>query len=168
MTTAFVGLGSNAGDRLAHLRRALEALEVTEGVEVEAVSPVYETEAHTLPGQPPQPDHLNAVVRLRTPLAPEALLERLHALEREAGRTPGPRWGPRPLDLDLLLYGELVIETPTLSLPHPRMAARRYVLQPLADLAPDLVVPGMEATVADLLARCADAARVEPTPHRLV
>jgi 2-amino-4-hydroxy-6-hydroxymethyldihydropteridine diphosphokinase len=167
MTTAFVGLGSNAGDRLAHLRRAVEGLKAIAGVEVEAVSPVYETEAHTLPGQGPQPDHLNAVVRLRTTLAPGALLDRLHALERAAGRTSGRRWGPRPLDLDLLLHGDLRLSTPDLVLPHPRLAERRFVLQPLADLAPDLVVPGMEATVAELRVRCVDTSRVEPTTHRL-
>ncbi|HLT47052.1 MAG TPA: 2-amino-4-hydroxy-6-hydroxymethyldihydropteridine diphosphokinase [Rubricoccaceae bacterium] len=162
--TAYVGLGANAGDRAAALRAAVAALDAAEGIRVEAVSPVYETEAHRLPGQPPQPDHLNAVARLRTALPPDALLDVFHALERAAGRTPdAPRWSPRPLDLDLLLYDDLVLDTPALTLPHPRLPERRFALRPLADLAPDLVVPGTGRTAADLLAACPDTARVEPT-----
>ena len=166
--TAFVGLGANAGDRLEALRAAVAALDAAEGIAVEVASPVYETEAHVLRGQNPQPDHLNAVVRLRTVLSPETLLERLHALERKAGRDPAaPRWSPRPLDLDLLLYGEAEIETEQLHVPHPRLTLRRFVLQPLADLAPDLVVPGLGVSVADLLARCPDAARLARTRFSL-
>ncbi|MDX1419323.1 MAG: 2-amino-4-hydroxy-6-hydroxymethyldihydropteridine diphosphokinase [Rubricoccaceae bacterium] len=162
--TAYVGLGANAGDRAGALRAAVAALDATAGVRVEAVSPVYETEAHRRPGQEPQPDHLNAVAEVRTTHAPDALLGVFHALERLAGRdAEAPPWSPRPLDLDLLLYAGRVLETPTLTLPHPRLAERRFVLQPLADLAPDLVVPGAERSVADLLAACPDAARVEPT-----
>src|SRR5690606_16458952 len=111
--TAYVGLGANAGDRAAALRAAVAALDATEGVRVERVSPVYETEAHRLPGQPPQPDHLNAVARLRTDLAPDVLLDVFRTLEKVAGRDPeAPRWSPRPLDLDLLLYGDLVLDAP--------------------------------------------------------
>jgi 2-amino-4-hydroxy-6-hydroxymethyldihydropteridine diphosphokinase len=161
---AYVGVGANAGDREAALKAAIAALDATEGIRVERVSPVYEAEAHRLPDQPPQPDHLNAVLRLRTSLPPDALLDVFHALEQAAGRDPAaPRWSPRPLDLDLLLWGDLAMEAPALTLPHPRLAARRFVLRPLADLAPDLAVPGLNATVADLLAACGDAARVEPT-----
>ncbi len=162
--TAFVGMGANAGDRLAALRAAVAGLAAAEGIGVEAVSPVYETEAHVLPGQPAQPDHLNAVLRLRTSLPPEALLATFHRLERAAGRDPAaPRWGPRPLDLDLLLYGDAVLDRPGLTVPHPRLAARRFVLRPLADLAPEAEVPGLGRTVADLLAACPDAGRVEKT-----
>lgn len=162
--TAYVGLGANAGDRAAALRAALAALGAADGLRVAAVSPVYETEAHRLPGQGPQPDHLNAVAEVRTTRAPDALLGVFHALERLAGRDPAASpWSPRPLDLDLLLYGDRVLETPALTLPHPRLAERRFVLQPLADLAPDLAVPGTGHTVADLLAACPDGARVEPT-----
>jgi 2-amino-4-hydroxy-6-hydroxymethyldihydropteridine diphosphokinase len=161
---AYVGVGANEGDRAAALRTAVAALDATEGIRVERVSPVYEAEAHRRPGQPTQPDHLNAVLRLRTTLVPDALLDVFHALEQTAGRDPSAaRWGPRPLDLDLLLYGDHVMETPALTLPHPRLAGRRFVLRPLADLAPDLVIPGLGATVADLLAACPDAARVEAT-----
>ena len=167
-SAAFVGLGANVGDRRAALQAAVDALAATPELRVDAASGVYETEAHVLPGQPPQPDHLNAVVRLWTSLAPEALLAALHAAERAAGRDPAaPRWSPRPLDLDLLLYGDTVLSTPALTLPHPRLAARRFVLQPLADIAPGLVVPGAGRTVADLLAACPDGARLARTPFRL-
>lgn len=168
---AYVGFGVNVGDRAAALRAAVAALDAAEGVAVEAVSPVYETEAHRQPEQGPQPDHLNAVARLRTTLDPETLLGVFHALERAAGRDPAaPRWSPRPLDLDLLLYADRVHDSPpradgapALTLPHPRLAARRFVLQPLADLASDLLVPGLGRTVAVLLAVCHDTGRVERT-----
>lgn len=166
---AFVGLGANLGDRLAALRGAVRALGQTEGVAVVAASAVYETEAHVLPGQPPQPDHLNAAVALRTRLGPTDLLRRLHEVERAAGRDPAAAlWSPRPLDLDLLLYGDAELQSASLVVPHPRLAERRFVLRPLADLAPDRVVPGLGATVADLLAATPDQGRVERTPYRLV
>jgi 2-amino-4-hydroxy-6-hydroxymethyldihydropteridine diphosphokinase len=165
---AYVGLGANLGDRLAALRAAARRLDDLLGVAVEAASPVYETEAHVLPGQAPQADHLNAVLRLRTRLAPLDLLDALHAVERAAGRDPrAARWAPRPLDLDLLLYGDLARTAPRLTLPHPRLAERRFVLAPLADLAPTLVLPGGAATLADLLDATPDRARVERTALRL-
>ena len=172
---AFVGLGANAGDRLAALRGAVRALRALEGVAVVAVSGVYETEAHVLPGAAPQPDHLNAVAWLRTSRAPAALLAALHAVERAAGRDPdAPRWSPRPLDLDLLLYGDLATEADPgpergrgLRLPHPRLAERRFVLAPLAELAPDRVVPGLGRTVAEWLAATTDTAAVRRTDLRL-
>lgn len=164
----YVGLGSNEGDRAAAFALALGALGRVEDTRVVAVSPVYEGEAHVPEGEPPQPDHLNAVARLSTCLPPAELLGHLQRIEREAGREPGPKWAPRPLDLDLLLYGEEAIRyhTPyaSLTVPHPQMGERRFVLAPLADLAPDLVVPEHGgATVADLLARCPDTARLART-----
>lgn len=168
-TVAFVGLGSNVGDRLAHLQSAVDALGRVPGTRVEAASRVYETEAHVLAGQAPQPDHLNAVVQVATRQAPEALLEALHDAERAAGRNPhAPRWSPRPLDADLLLFGDAVVEAPGLTVPHPRLAVRRFVLAPLADVAPTLVVPRLGRSVADLLADCPDRARIERTDRRLV
>lgn len=162
----FVGVGSNRGDRLAHLRRAAQRLAETPEVEVICESSVYETEAHTLPGQGAQPDHLNAVLHLRTALAPHDLLHHLQAIEREAGRNPeAPRWSARPLDLDVLLWEDREIETADLAVPHPRLAERRFVLAPLADLAPDHPVPGTgrggsSLSVADLLVQCDDVARL--------
>ncbi|MFN3596914.1 MAG: 2-amino-4-hydroxy-6-hydroxymethyldihydropteridine diphosphokinase [Rubricoccaceae bacterium] len=167
---AFVGLGSNAGDRAAHLRAAVRALARLPGTRLVAVSPVYETEAHVLPGQPPQPDHLNAAAQLATTLAPEALLAHLHAIEAARGRRRNTDvWQPRPLDLDLLLYADLLLRAGHapgapggLVVPHPRLAARRFVLAPLADLAPGRRVPGLGRTVRDLLRSTSDRARVAP------
>lgn len=163
----YLGLGSNVGDRLAALQGALDALAAS-GVTVEAVSPVYETEAHVRPGAAPQRDHLNAVARVTTPLAPEALLSVLHRIEREAGRDPDAEpWSPRPLDLDVLLWGDRGFCSARLIVPHPRLHERRFVLAPLADLACDLAVPGTGRTVADLLAETPDTARAERSPEAL-
>ena len=175
----YVGLGSNVGDRLAALRAAVAYLDDGPQTSVEAASPVYETEAHVRPGAPPQRDHLNAAVRLRSRLHPYAfLVEAVWAAERRAGRDPeAAPWSPRPLDVDVLLYGDLVLPPrgrapgrggPALDVPHPRLAERRFVLRPLADLAPDLVVPGVGATVAELLAATPDRSRVMATPLRLL
>lgn len=159
---AYVALGANLGDRIGHLRAAVAVLDADPDVTVTACSPVYEAEAHTLDGAP-QPPYLNAVVAVRTALAPDALLDRLLAVERGTGRTRERRWAPRTLDLDLVLYDDLHRETPRLTVPHPRLAVRRFVLQPLADLAPERVVPGLRASAAALLAACPDRAALRPT-----
>jgi 2-amino-4-hydroxy-6-hydroxymethyldihydropteridine diphosphokinase len=141
----YIGLGSNLGDREAALRGALHLL----GDDVVAVSSFRETDPV---GYLDQPRFLNAAAALETQLQPRALLERLLEVERELGRTrDGPRFGPRTIDLDLLLYGDRVIDEPGLVVPHPRLAERRFVLEPLAELDPDLVVPG-RGRVSDLLA----------------
>ncbi len=149
MTRAYVGLGSNLGDRAALLQAALEALAADEGVRVAAVSTFRETEPV---GYLEQPRFLNAAAALDTDLGPRALLERLLATERTLGRRrDGRRFGPRTVDLDLLLYGAETIDEPGLSVPHPRLAQRRFVLEPLAELEPALVVPGL-GPLAALLA----------------
>ena len=167
---AFVGMGSNLGNRLSMLRFAVAALDVAEGVAVEKVSPVYETEAHVLPDQDPQPDHLNAVIWMSTTRTTEDLLGLLQHIEREAGRNASaPQWSPRPLDLDLLLFGAEAFESDKLTIPHPRLAERRFVLLPLADLVHNLAVPGADGTtVSDLLGRCPDSRRVKRSRLRLV
>ncbi len=129
---------------------------------VTGISSVFETAAVG----PPQPDYLNAVVTLRTRRSPLDLLFALKQLERLAERVEGPRWSARTLDLDLLLYGRLLIETPQLVLPHPRLAERRFVLEPLAELAPRRVVPGLTRTVGRLL-REAPPGRVRRLAERL-
>ncbi len=170
---AFVGLGSNLGDRAGEIAAAVRALAAEPEIELVAVSPVYEGPAHTLPDVSvdarPQPVYLNAVVELQTTLEPDLMLALFARVERAAGRdrSAASRWQPRTLDLDLLLYGDHVIRTDGLTVPHPRLDERRFVLRPLADLAPDLVVPVLGATVADLLARCPDSSDLrvlQPTP----
>jgi 2-amino-4-hydroxy-6-hydroxymethyldihydropteridine diphosphokinase len=144
---AYVGVGTNLGDRWAHLALAARGLRATPRVALLRASRVIDT----APLGPPQPRFLNAVLELETGLTPEALLEVLKRLEREALRRPAERWGPRSLDLDLLLQGDLVRRAPGLTLPHPGLASRRFVLQPLAALCPDRPVPGLGRTVAELL-----------------
>jgi 2-amino-4-hydroxy-6-hydroxymethyldihydropteridine diphosphokinase len=140
VTRAYVGLGANLGERERMLRGAVDALAAVDGIEVVAVSTLRETEPV---GVGEQPRFLNGVGALDTTLAAGELLDRLLALERRFGRvrTPGEH-DPRTLDLDLLLYGDEEIEEPGLTIPHPRLHERRFVLEPLAELAPGLVVPG--------------------------
>ena len=129
---AFLGLGSNMGDRWRHLRDAVDDLP-----DVVAVSPVYETDP--VGGPPDQEKFLNLVVELDTQRSPRDLLGIAHRLEAAAGRVRNERWGPRPLDIDVLLVGDVQVAEPDLEVPHPRMRARAFVLIPLHDLAPDLV-----------------------------
>ena len=143
MTVAYVGLGANLGDREETIRAA-----VAELPDVVAVSPLRETDPV---GVTDQPQFLNGVAALETELAPRELLDVLLAVERRLGRERRERWGPRTIDLDLLLYGDEVIDEDGLKIPHPRLHERRFVLEPLADLAPQLVVPGLGG-VEDLLA----------------
>jgi 2-amino-4-hydroxy-6-hydroxymethyldihydropteridine diphosphokinase len=134
---AFVGLGSNLGDRRAFLVAAIDALRA--GGDVVAVSPLYETEP--VGGPAGQGPYLNVVVELWTEDTPRQLLERCLALEAAAGRVRAERWGPRTLDADVLLVEGSAVDEPDLTVPHPRLWERRFVVQPLADLAPDLVTP---------------------------
>jgi 2-amino-4-hydroxy-6-hydroxymethyldihydropteridine diphosphokinase len=149
-TSAFIGLGSNLGDREASLRRALAALAAEPDVELVAVSAFRETDPV---GYADQPRFLNAAAEIETTLSPRELLERLLAIERSLGRTrAGPRFGPRTIDLDLLVHGDEVVDEPGLAVPHARLCERRFALEPLAELAPGLVVPG-RGSVEELLSR---------------
>ena len=139
MPLVYVGLGSNLGDREATVRRALDLLKSDGEIEIVAVSSLRETDPV---GYTDQPRFLNGAAALRTDLPPRALLERLQDVERELGRDrTGPRYGPRTIDLDLLLYGSEVVDEPGLEIPHPRLAERAFVLEPLAELDESLVVP---------------------------
>jgi len=131
---AYLGIGSNLGDRLAHLRLAVDSLVREPGIHVVAVSPVYETAPV---GGPEQDDYLNAVVALDTALDARALLEIAQRIEASAHRVRRERWGPRTLDVDVLLVGDDRVDEPDLQVPHPRLTARAFVLVPLADVAPE-------------------------------
>jgi len=156
--TGYLGLGSNVGDPAAHLRAAVTLLG-ERGVKVDAVSSAYVTEpvGEVLD----QPDFLNAAVRVRTALEPEQLLDVCKAVEAERGRSfDAPRHSPRPLDVDLLLLGDLELETERLTLPHPQVCSRRFVLAPLLELDPELALPD-GARLADALAALPPGQRVE-------
>jgi 2-amino-4-hydroxy-6-hydroxymethyldihydropteridine diphosphokinase len=140
VTLAYVGLGANLGPREITLLRAVDLLAETEGVEVRAVSQLRETEPV---GVVDQPLFLNGAVVLNTSLSPRELLDRLLEIERELGRVRDLRWGPRVVDLDLLVYGDRQIDERGLRVPHPRLHERRFALEPLAELDPELDVPGL-------------------------
>jgi 2-amino-4-hydroxy-6-hydroxymethyldihydropteridine diphosphokinase len=145
VTTAYIGMGSNLGDRLGYLRAAVKALPAR-GLEPAGVSSVYESDALG----PPQPDYLNAVVAVSTSLTPREVLEALKSIEAELGRRHTERWGPREIDLDLLLYGDEMLEEDGLTVPHPEMTKRSFVLLPLLEVAPDLDLPSGEPATAFL------------------
>lgn len=147
---AWIGLGSNLDDPPAQLRRALAALADTADITLQAVSPFY---AGAPMGPADQPDYVNAAARIVTTLAPEALLAVLQTIEQQQGRVRGRRWGERTLDLDLLLYADAHIRTDALVVPHPGLAERRFVLQPLVDIDPALQLPD-GTPVLRLLAAC--------------
>jgi 2-amino-4-hydroxy-6-hydroxymethyldihydropteridine diphosphokinase len=148
MPLAYVGLGSNLGDRRGLIREALKRLGRIDGVRVRKRSRIIETDPV---GRTAQPRFLNAVAEVETRMEPGPLLRRLRDVERALGRVRHERWGPRTIDLDLLLWGDRSVATRSLTLPHPRMAERRFVLGPLAELCPGRRVPGTGRTVRGLL-----------------
>ena len=154
---AYVGLGSNLGDRAAHLLLGLSALSRLPETRLLRLSPVYETD----PVGPPQPPYLNMVAELETELSPKGLLAEMLRVEKALGRERRERWGPRTLDLDLLLYGDLVLEEAGLSVPHPRLHERAFVLVPLLDLLPEGRHPLLGQSFAELLASL-NASSVRP------
>ncbi len=162
MTTAWIGIGSNLGQPAHQVHRAVAALAALPHTRLIACSPWYGSHAV---GPGPQPDYINGVACLETALSPPDLLAALQAIETAQGRVRQQRWGPRTLDLDILLYGDLTLHRPDLTVPHPRLLERPFVLQPLLALAPDLVLPD-----GTPLAACAAAAgstgtwRLEPQP----
>lgn len=152
MPTAYLALGSNLADRRQLLADALVALAAHPQNRLTGISPVYETKAV---GLTDQPDFLNCVLRLETDLSPHALLDLCLAIEQQLGRVRRERWGPRTVDLDVLLHGDTTLDDDRLTLPHPRMKERAFVLAPLADLAPDLLIDG--ETIRTHLARLGSA-----------
>ena len=150
MPRAYIGLGANLGDRQVTVRAAVAALDAMDGIEVVAVSSFRETDPVDYLDQP---RFLNGAAAVETALAPRELLDALLAVERSLGRTrDGPRFGPRMIDLDLLLYGEESFDEPGLTVPHPRLHERAFALEPLAELEPGLVVPG-QGPLETLLAK---------------
>jgi 2-amino-4-hydroxy-6-hydroxymethyldihydropteridine diphosphokinase len=148
-----LALGSNLGDRLANLQGGVDALAAGPGLRHVAVSPVYQTAPV---GGPDQPDYLNAVLVAATTLPARAILDRGHAAEAALRRVRTVRWGPRTLDVDIIVYGDEISDDPELTLPHPRAHERAFVLAPWHDLEPDAVIPG-QGRVADLLAAAGSA-----------
>jgi 2-amino-4-hydroxy-6-hydroxymethyldihydropteridine diphosphokinase len=152
LKTVYIGLGSNLGDRVENLREARERIE-TSGVRIRRSSSLYETEPR---GLLEQPWFLNQVIEAETTLFPRQLLARLLRIEREMGRIRAAPDGPRTIDLDILLFGNAVVHAAGLEIPHPRMAERRFVLEPLAELVPDLRPPRGRRTVREMLAEVKD------------
>lgn len=148
LARAYIGIGSNLEHPETQLRRAFRALAELPASRCVACSPLYRSAA--VGGPPDQPEYLNAVVAVDTTLQPEALLTALQAIEATQGRVRTVRWGPRTLDLDLLLYDDLVLDGPRLTLPHPRLHQRAFVVYPLYDIAPDLKIPG-QGLLSELL-----------------
>jgi len=148
MARVYLGLGSNLGEREQNLATALARLQ--ERLRLLTVSSLYETAPWGITEQPP---FLNAAIAVETELSPAELLAFIKGVEREMGRQPSGRWGPRLIDIDILLYGDLVLQTPDVVVPHPHLAERAFVLVPLAEIAPDVVHPVYQQTIQALLAR---------------
>ena len=148
MHLAYIGFGSNIGDRLVHIQNAIHALSKTEGITLQKVSSVYKTDPV---GYEAQAHFLNGVAAIQTDLPPLSLLHTLKDIETAVGRQHRIRWGPREIDLDILIYEDMCLQKEKLVIPHPEMHLRRFVLVPLAEIAPDVVHPVFQETVQTLL-----------------
>lgn len=155
MARVFLGVGTNEGDRLDNLSRAVHRLAASGAARLVRMATIAETKPI---GGPPQADFLNTVLEIETVLSPHELLASLKGIEDDMGRSPSvERWGPRLIDLDILLYEDRVINEPQLVVPHPQMHTRRFVLEPLAQLAPEVVHPVLKRTIEELLHACDQA-----------
>ncbi len=156
MVEVFLGLGSNLGDRSKNVDNSIHLLQEMEGVELKERASNYETE----PVGPPQPWFINTAVKLETTFSPELTLTKCKEVERRIGRVDSGKWGPRLVDLDLLLVGNLVLETEKITLPHPQMEKRRFVLLPLLELEPNLVHPKLQVPLKELLPKTEEDKKV--------
>ena len=157
MYAAYIGFGSNIGARLAHIQNALDTLSKTEGITLKEISSIYATDPV---GYEAQAQFLNGVAAIQTSLSPLSLLHTLKDIEIAIGRKHRIRWGPREIDLDILIYGDLCVRTEKLVIPHPEMHLRGFVLVPLAEIAPDLVHPVFQESIQTLLNRLEDGKSV--------
>lgn len=164
MNRVFIGLGSNVGDRLQYLQQAVKALAKLHGTMVKKTSSVYATEPV---GVKEQAEFLNAVVEIETVLDVRQLHASLKEVERAVGRTQRQRWGPREIDLDILYYNDIVLSEPELKIPHPEISNRRFVLIPLAEIAPGLIDPIQNLTILDMLRGLNDRSAVNQTPFQI-
>lgn len=153
MPLAYIGFGSNIGDRLAHIQNAIQVLSETEGITLQKISSIYKTDPV---GYEAQAQFLNGVAAIQTSLSPLSLLHTLKDIETAVGRQHRIRWGPREIDLDILIYGDSCLQTEKLIIPHPEMHLRRFVLVPLAEIAPSLIHPVFQETIQTLVNRLED------------
>jgi 2-amino-4-hydroxy-6-hydroxymethyldihydropteridine diphosphokinase len=158
---AYIGVGSNLGDPVENCLRAMEALEGSADIRVTARSSLYKTEPV---GFTDQEWFVNAAVQMRTALDPQDLLETLQKIEKQMGRVAGKKWGPRIMDLDILFFDDLILESPTLHLPHPHAGERRFVLVPLNEIARELIHPGLNKTMFELLVKLPEGQVVQRIP----
>lgn len=168
--TVYIALGSNIGDRLVYLQQAVTALDKHVHIDVVRVSPVYESEAHTISPEESQQPYLNAVIQVQTLLPPDALLTLCLKLEKKAGREikRALKWAPRTLDIDILLYKNISEHNDILTIPHPRLGDRKFVLTPLCDINPNLYIPTpFDSTVEKLLEACTDTGSLYATSYKL-
>ena len=154
MPLVYIGFGSNIGDRLVHIQNAIHILSKTEGITLKEISSIYTTDPV---GYEAQAQFLNGVAAIQTILSPLSLLHTLKDIETAIGRKHRIRWGPREIDLDILIYGDLCVQTETLVIPHPEMHLRGFVLVPLAEIAPNLIHPVLQETIQTLLNRLEDS-----------
>ena len=147
MTKVYAGLGSNLGNKKENIIRAIDRIDAYEEICVKEKSGFYDT---TPVGGPPQPDYVNCVIGLETEVEPQTLLKEFKKIEIEQGRKPGVRWGPRVVDLDILLYGDRIVNDPNLKIPHERMHERVFVLEPLCEISPDIKHPVSGISISEL------------------